>query len=94
MREVLDPLESPRYIVVRKQRTLWWNRIDYHAVPAILAQNKEMAELFLACWEKHLGKAELVYTRTPEGRQVLLQARAKAMSAQFVSKSEQISVWK
>ncbi|WP_193062149.1 DEAD/DEAH box helicase family protein [Oceanobacillus oncorhynchi] len=94
LREVLDPLESPRYIVVRKQRTLWWNRIDYHAVPAILAQNKEMAELFLACWEKHLGKAELVYTRTPEGRQVLLQARAKAMSAQFVSKSEQISVWK
>ncbi|WP_425542017.1 FAD-dependent oxidoreductase [Oceanobacillus oncorhynchi] len=38
--------------------------------------------------------AELVYTRTPEGRKVLLQARAKAMSAQFVSKSEQISVWK
>lgn len=68
--------------------------MDYHAVPAILAQNKETAELFLICWEKHLDKAELVYTRTPEGRKILLQARAKAMSAQFLSKPEQISVWK
>lgn len=94
LREVLDPIERPRYIVVRKQRVLWWDRMDYHAVPAILAQNKETAELFLTCWEKHLDKAELVYTRTPEGRKILLQARAKAMSAQFLSKSEQISVWK
>lgn len=52
LREVLDPIERPRYMIVRKQRTLWWNRIDYHAIPAILAQNKETAELFLACWEK------------------------------------------
>ncbi|GAB2534935.1 DEAD/DEAH box helicase family protein [Gracilibacillus alcaliphilus] len=94
LREVVDPVESPRYMIVRNKRTLWWDRIDYHAVPAMLAQNKEMAELFLISWEKHLGKAELVYTRTPEGRQTLLQARANAMSAQFVSKSEQISVWK
>ncbi|UOQ48693.1 hypothetical protein MUN88_00575 [Gracilibacillus caseinilyticus] len=44
--------------------------------------------------EKKLGKAAYIYTRTPEGRQLLLKARYRAMSNKFVTKSERRSVWK
>ncbi|GLO68024.1 DEAD/DEAH box helicase family protein [Oceanobacillus kimchii] len=91
--EVCDPIQNPRYIIRREAKALFRTKVDYHTVPYELAKNKETAEIFLKHWVERLGKAELIYTRTTEGRKVLLEARTDAMSSEFVSKSQQLSVW-
>jgi hypothetical protein len=81
MREIVSPIENPRYLIVREARWLGFRRVDYHAVPACLALKKETAELFLKAWQRHVGPAKLVYTRGPENRKLLLRARVRAFSA-------------
>lgn len=94
MQEFVDPIENPRYLLHRKSGKHLWVRHDYHAIPEEIGRRKEHAEVFLAEWKKRVGKAEFIYTRTPEGRKTLLKARVRAMSAKFVKRSERISVWR
>ncbi|ADU29378.1 DEAD/DEAH box helicase family protein [Evansella cellulosilytica] len=94
LQEVVDPIDNPRYIIHRQSGKRFWVRHDYHAVPHEIGRKKESAEILLNYWQKKVGKAELVFTRTPEGRKLLLKARMRAMSSKFVSRSERISVWK
>lgn len=94
LQEVIDPIEDPRYLLYRQSKAHFRTRKDYFAVPTELGRKKATAEMFHREWKKHLGKAELVYTRSFEGRQILLQGRVKAMSAVFVPRSERISAWR
>ncbi len=52
-------------------------RPSYHPVPEVLGVNRERAEAFARAWAEHVGGGELTYTRTPEGRRLLLEARAQ-----------------
>jgi hypothetical protein len=79
--EVLAPIDQPRYVITRTARFMGRKRTDYHAVPLTLGVRKESAELFHRAWQKHLGKADLIYTRSATGRAELLKARARAFSA-------------
>lgn len=94
LQEVVDPIENPRYLLFRKSSKRVFARYDYHALPEEIARRKEYGEFFLKEWNKRIGKAELIYTRTSEGRKILLTARMKAMSAKFVKKSDRISTWR
>lgn len=94
LQQVLEPVKNPRYLLYRESRSRLLTRRDYHALPEVIDRKKEDAERFAALWRKHIGPAELVYTRTTEGRKVLLSARMKAMSARFIEKSERISAWR
>lgn len=94
LQELVDPIDNPRYILHRKSGNHFWVKHDYHAVPEEIGRKKEYAETLLKHWNKRVGNAELIYTRTPEGRKSLLKARMRAMSRKFVKKSERISVWK
>lgn len=58
-------------------RRLWGSEPAYYPVPDVLATNKERAQRFAEAWRAHVGGGTLVYTRTPEGRRVLLKARAQ-----------------
>ncbi len=49
-------------------------------IPDAFARKKEDAEVFALCLQKYIGKYEAVYTRTPEGRKVLLEARTYAFA--------------
>jgi len=49
----------------------------YHPVPDVLANRKENAETFSRYWQRHVGGGTFVYTRTAEGRRMLLGARAQ-----------------
>ncbi|MCB9136150.1 MAG: DEAD/DEAH box helicase family protein [Anaerolineales bacterium] len=49
----------------------------YHPVPKLLASNKERAEAFAHYWYREVGGGELIFTRTEEGRRMLLHARAQ-----------------
>ena len=94
LQELMSPVDNPRYVLMRKNPLgpLW--RKDYHAVPRVLARNKELAEYFRKMWAKHVGPCELIYTRNAEGRQRLLKARAQSMSAAFQPRTERTRAWR
>ncbi|MFW9903808.1 MAG: DEAD/DEAH box helicase family protein [Candidatus Thorarchaeota archaeon] len=94
LEELLSPIENPRYLLKRK--SIWgriFKRHDYLSLPSILATNREHAQEFANNWVKYVGNMELIYTRTFEGRQILLQARTKSLSAKFMEKADRISSW-
>jgi hypothetical protein len=94
LREILDPVENPRYVLVRRSRLFGIGRKDYHAVPELLGRKKENALYFLRAWKKRIGPAELVYTRTVEGRRLLLHSRARSLAASFQPRSQRRSCWR
>jgi hypothetical protein len=95
LQEIFDPIENPRYLIVRKSTLLRKIlRIDYHAIPRILGTKKEYAEFFQKEWKKHVGSVELYYTRSKEGRKLLLWARNQSLASSFQKKSHRISQWK
>jgi superfamily II DNA or RNA helicase len=49
----------------------------YHPVPDVLATRKENAQAFSRYWQRYVGGGTFVYTRTAEGRKMLLGARAQ-----------------
>lgn len=91
--EVLGPVGNPRYLLVRESRLGWRTRTDYHPVPAALGARKDWAEAFARLWSERVGSSRLVYARTPEGRRVLLQARAKSLAAAFQRSVDRRSAW-
>ena len=93
LREALSPIDNPRYLLARKRiwRVL---REDYFAVPEILGRKKEFAEMYAKCWNKLVGPVQLVFTRTPEGRKLLLRSRNHSLSGAFQKHSERVSCWK
>src|SRR5882724_11415650 len=93
LREVLRPIENPRYFLAQKR--VWRAfREDYFAVPDILARKKEFAEFFAKRWGRLVGPVRLVYARTPEGRRMLLRARVHSLAGAFQKLSERVSCWK
>ncbi len=93
LREVLRPVENPRYLLAQ-QRWWRWFREDYFAVPDVLARKKEFATRFATEWRRRVGRVRLVYTRTPEGRKVLLRARTHSLAATFQKRADRVSCWR
>jgi superfamily II DNA or RNA helicase len=91
--EILGPVQNPRYVLLRRSRFGPKRRVDYHAVPAALAARKEDAECFAAWWRAGVGSSELAFTRTAEGRRLLLQARAASFAAGHQRRIDRRSVW-
>ena len=94
LQELLGPIENPRYLLVRKSRLLFFQRVDYHPVPKIIGVRKKYAEYFAQMWRKYVGKMDLVYTRRKEGRKILIHARNHSLSAAFVPRSKRRTRWK
>ena len=64
----------------RVVRVLWPGQVEvkaYHRVPGMLAARRRDAEKLAAYWRKYVGGGRLIYTRSPEGRDILLRARAQ-----------------
>ncbi|MBV7314445.1 DEAD/DEAH box helicase family protein [Shewanella sp. NIFS-20-20] len=91
--EVLGPIDNPRYIVVREGDFMGLGRKDYHAVPTIMAVKKEAAEIFITQWSKYVGSADLIYTRSEQGRASLLKAKMRAFSSTFANDMRRIDRW-
>lgn len=91
--EILGPVQNPRYLLVRRSWLGLRRRTDYHAVPAVLGGRKEQAEHFAALWAQRVGSSDLVFTRTAEGRRLLLKARAASFAAGFQRRVDRRSVW-
>ena len=79
--EFLNPIDNPRYLFVRKGKILKAiETTDYHAMPGIISQHKNDIDIFQRLWQKYIGKCDMIYTRNPEGRRMLLKARKDAFS--------------
>jgi hypothetical protein len=95
LREIVAPINNPRYVIIRKSRSLLFvKQRDYHSVPEMLGRNKNLAEYFKNQWEKLVGSCDLIFTRTIEGRKLLLKSKIKSLSAQFDDKVEQVNKWR
>lgn len=93
LREVLVPPQNPRYILVRRS-TFWrLKRVDYHAVPSLVGRKREDAVYFAKLWNRYVGDSDLIYTRSVEGRLILLQFRAKSFASAFTRKTDRVSRW-
>ena len=94
LQEFLDPVENPRYLLIRT--TTFLKKIkqkDYFAIPSVMATNKRCVEMFQKLWNRYIGNGDIVYTRSPEGRKVLLKARKHAFSASNEKASKRLSKW-
>jgi len=91
--EILAPIDSPRYLVIREGTVYGLKRDDYHAVPIKLAIKKEYAQIFYKAWCRYVGPTEMIYTRTTFGRQRLLQAKMRAFSSVFERKVKRQDRW-
>lgn len=95
LREIIVPIDNPRYVIIRKNRFLLFvKQKDYHSVPEILGRNKNLAEYFKNQWKQLVGTCDLVFTRTIDGRKLLLKSRVKSLAAQFDDKVEHVSKWR
>ena len=94
LREFLDPVENPRYILIKHDTFMnFFNQTDYFAIPAVLSSNKKSADLFKRLWQTYIGECDVVYTRNAEGRRILLKARKEAFSATKRPSTKQLSKW-
>ncbi|WP_220455866.1 hypothetical protein, partial [Klebsiella pneumoniae] len=78
MIEFFAPIENQRYILKAQEKVS--DQTEYFAVPSLFDKRKEDAQAFVAQIRKSLGKYDLVYTRSAEGRAILLDARIKALA--------------
>lgn len=75
--EFFAPIENQRYILKASRKVI--DQTEYFAVPSMFEKRKTDATNFLEHVQKSLGKYELIYTRNPQGRHILLEARIKAL---------------
>lgn len=78
LHQLLAPIENPRYILRRESGWIFGIRKknDYHAVPDedVIGKRKEDTKLFAQKWTKAFDKVMEIYTRTPEGRSILVKS--------------------
>ena len=74
--EFFGVVDNQRYLLYRRHAGV--GMMKYFCVPEIFAKSREDALLFSECMKKTMGSYKLIYTRNPEGRKILIQARAHA----------------
>lgn len=95
LQEVIGKVENPRYIMIRKSSFMGFlNQRDFHSVPDVLGRKKEYATFFDRQWKRFVGHSELVYTKTPHGRKVLLSARMASLASEFDEETERVNKWR
>lgn len=93
--QLLEPIDSPRYLIIKSN--LFRKRLDlenFYSVPEIFGDKKEKALVFKKHWSHHLGRNKLVYTRSIEGRKLLLKARLFHVYNAFKEVTKEVLVWK
>ena len=89
--EIFSKTESQRYIISTKRNNL----TRYYNIPKIFSNNKENAQSFADLWSKAIGKVELIYTKSAEGRKELLKARMQNMNLKDkMSRKQKMTDWK
>ncbi|PWK71399.1 type III restriction/modification enzyme restriction subunit [Mucilaginibacter oryzae] len=92
--EIVGPVDNPRYVITRKSFFMRvFKQEDFHPVPELIGRNKHTAEYFADAWKRLVGPCDLIFTRSLEGRRLLLKARIKSLAAQFEKKAQRLNKW-
>lgn len=76
--EFFDAIDNQRYILYQPIKQ---NQMDgYFVIPEIFSKRKEDAEIFAQYMRNYIGKYQAIYTRSLEGRKILLKGRIKALA--------------
>ena len=76
--EFFDAIDNQRYILYQPTKQ---NQMDgYFVIPEIFSKRKEDAEIFAQYMRNYIGKYQAIYTRSLEGRKILLKGRIKALA--------------
>ena len=76
--EFYNEIDNQRYILYNEKRK---NNLDgYFVVPSCFSRKKEDAVMFAECVRPYIGNYTAVYTRSAEGRKVLLEGRIHALA--------------
>jgi len=78
--EFFGEIENQRYLLVKSGKMK--GRYDFYAVPEVFAKRKEDVEMFYNCIKSYMGKYDLIYTRSENGRKILFEARMKCVANQ------------
>ena len=70
-------MNRPVWATIRWLFKVEEDQVAYHRVPDLFAGRKERAEVFAGYWQQWVGGGRLIFTRTAEGRRILLLARAQ-----------------
>lgn len=93
--ELLAPVKSPRYIIVSTNFLKKGLNIEnFYPVPEAFGKNKNDAQLFYKYWLRYMGMSQLIYTRQPEGRRLLLKARLFHHTNELSGRLNDVTVWK
>jgi len=79
LHELIAPVDNPRYLLEQKNNFFFMKKSLYFSVPETFAKNKKSVEFFQKTWNKTLDKSDLIFTRTIEGRQILLKLRFQSL---------------
>ncbi|MBO5349537.1 MAG: DEAD/DEAH box helicase family protein [Clostridia bacterium] len=89
--EIFSKTQSQRYIISTKRS----NISRYYNIPKVFSNNKENAQGFVNIWMKKIGKVELIYTKSAEGRKELLKARMQNLDLKDkISRKQKMADWK
>lgn len=85
IRELLAPVEKPRYLLVPKKGDVKNTYQHTFACPSVIGKRKE----YVAIFEKHLGKSlvgmEAVYTGSERGRKSLNRVKDAQVTKQYIN---------
>ncbi|MGE8554355.1 MAG: DEAD/DEAH box helicase family protein [Chryseobacterium jejuense] len=79
LQELVSQIDNPRYLLKQERKSFFLKSEQYFPVPETFAKNKKSAEFFNKTWNKIIGTSELLFTRTIEGRKILLKLRFEAL---------------
>lgn len=85
LQDVFCPLFSPRYLLA--------GRRSVYTVPRGLGESRERAQAFCLRWNRRVGRARLVSTRTPEGKRLLLKVVQRYLASHCRERIEVGTRW-
>lgn len=92
LQELISPVDNPRYLIQQEEKFLFMKRRIYFPVPEIMGKNKVSAAFFRKIWSENFANSDLIFTRTMEGRKILLQLRFQSLIRRN-RKIEHINKW-
>ena len=78
IKELLSPIENPRYLLIPRSKFGGYRYRYALACPEILGTRGEYAECLARQLKRSMGNIETVYTRSAEGRKLILTCRRRA----------------
>ncbi|WP_420571392.1 DEAD/DEAH box helicase family protein [Kordia sp.] len=95
MEEILSPVDNPRYLLEKTNAFDSFSELqNYYAVPSIFGGKKQDVEIFLSFWRRYVSGAHVHFTRTMEGRKLLIKARLFHVTNVFKNTTKKEVIWK